>query len=121
MDNPAAITKIEQTTEAIESLTLATVAHMLDLKNEKLRETLKDARADVADALRALLTPTLRVTCVERVDRVGDATTTLRKFISEPVTPGGETDVAFGVRANRPVHPGHKDICTSDRCHCGPQ
>lgn len=68
----AITTKIELVTEAIEALVLATATSLAtpkprshdDLTNENLLRALEisDARKGVADSLRALLQPTLRVT-----------------------------------------------------------
>lgn len=59
---PQQETKIELVTEAIESLTRAVVAHQSNPANPRsCYDTVLDARAEVANALRELLTPTLRV------------------------------------------------------------
>jgi hypothetical protein len=72
VSNPKQETKIELVTEAIESLTRAVVAHQSNPANPRAcYDHVRDARAEVASALRELLTPVLRVVTGERDNHVG--------------------------------------------------
>ena len=72
MASPQVETKIELVTEAIEALTRAVVAHQANPANPRAcYDIVRDARAEVASALRELLAPTLRVVTTEREDSVG--------------------------------------------------
>jgi len=61
MSNPAVETKIELVTEAIELLVLATAVALGSGDRAAHHQNVADARRSVHDALRELLTPTLRV------------------------------------------------------------
>lgn len=88
MSSPAVETKIELVTEAIESLTRAVVAHQANPSNPRAcYDHVRDARAEVANALRELLTPTLRVVCTERTDTVGAISTKLSRTVAEASIP----------------------------------
>ena len=76
MANPQQETKIERVTDAIESLARAVVAHQSNPMNPRACfDHVRDAREEVATALRELLQPTLRV--IQREHRVGELSTTL--------------------------------------------
>lgn len=80
-------TKIELVTEAIESLVLAQVAALKPghdrFSGPLAHENVVAARKDVHDALKELMTPTLRVITSEREDRAGDISTTHRRTVAE--------------------------------------
>jgi hypothetical protein len=84
VSNPKQETKIELVTEAIESLTRAVVAHQSNPANPRAcYDHVRDARAEVASALRELLTPVLRVVTTEREQCVGAVTDTRRRVVAE--------------------------------------
>lgn len=79
-------TKIELVTEAIEALVLATVVAKTGT-DPTLRvahhQNVVDARAAVADALKILLTPTLRIVSTETEQRVGEMSSTKRRVVTD--------------------------------------
>jgi hypothetical protein len=85
--HPAVETKIELVTEAIEALVLAQTVALRPghdrYSGTRAHEDLVAARGGVHDALKELLTPTLRVVCTEKIDEVGAITSTLRRTTSE--------------------------------------
>jgi len=83
MTNAATITKIEQVTEAIESLVVASIT-LHQNPNYKNHKGVADARQEVAAALTDFLAPTLRVVVNEKIDIVGDVSSTVRRTVSEP-------------------------------------
>lgn len=79
MKNPAAITKIEQVTEAIESLIVSIVARETHKPNLRAGfDNITEARKEVSDALTDFLTPTLRVVTTEETRTVGPVSKTAR-------------------------------------------
>jgi len=72
MSNPQQTTKIEQVTEAIEALVLAQTVAITSGGGHHFHEQILIARTELADALKELLTPTLRVVTgpVDAVSRV---------------------------------------------------
>jgi len=77
---PAQQTKIELVVEAIEAMTLAQVVATSPVPHGDRAMAVKnvaDARECLAKALAEFLQPNLRI--VERIDKVGEASTTLRK------------------------------------------
>lgn len=93
-------TKIELVTEAIEALVLASVISATVANPDRVLayQNVLDARHTLKGCLKEFLTPALRIV-TEREQRVDEASTTYRKTVES----------------------GHKDYCTPDRCHCGPQ
>jgi hypothetical protein len=89
MSNPQQETKIELVTEAIEALVLAQTV-CLQHPGVVMHKQLTDARSCLRDALRTLLTPTLRVVTNEKIDVVGEASSTKRKIVAETVPYGGK-------------------------------
>lgn len=76
MSNPQQETKIERVTDAIESLARAVVAHQSNpMSPRACFDHVRDAREEVATALRELLQPTLRI--VQKETRAGELLTTL--------------------------------------------
>ncbi len=65
MSNPQQETKIELVTEAIEALVLAQVVALRE--GHSAMGQVVDARRAVSEALRELLTPTLRVVTMETI------------------------------------------------------
>jgi hypothetical protein len=78
MSNSAAITKIEQVTEVIESLIVASVDLQLLSPSRIRHENVRDARDELSTALKDFLTPTLRVVTTEETRTVGPVSKTAR-------------------------------------------
>jgi hypothetical protein len=90
MSNPQQTTKIEQVTEAIEALVLAQTVAITSGGGSHFHEQILIARTELADALKALLTPTLRVVTTEKTDTVGHISTKLSRTVAEAVPYGGK-------------------------------